>query len=206
VDPPGQAMVARSQLLSWFLRTPLLCLRGLAGTLAPGQGSAEAFVDRWWNRGAGVGRPCRWTNRRRAFSGTVLATPARMWLDRVVFRVELSSRTSFSHSLSCVDDPHPHHRFQPDHLSAPALGDIPMDKEVLDVLGPGEFLLRMYQPANGAEQPVDLFIAYFPSQRTGDTIHSPKHCLPGAGWLPVESAHVTLSLPGHAPFPANRYV
>src|SRR5262249_38638383 len=114
VDPPGQAMVARPQLLSWFLRTPLLCLRGLAGTLAPGQDSAKAFVDRCWDRGAGVGLPCRWTNRRRAFSGTVLATPARMWLDRAVFRVELSSRTSFSHSLSCVDDPHPHHRFQPD--------------------------------------------------------------------------------------------
>src|SRR5262249_12038377 len=106
----------------WFLRTPLLCLRGLAGTLAPGQDSAEAFVDKCWNRGAGVGRPCRWTNRRRAFSGTVLATPARMWLDRVVFWVVLSSRPSFSHRRSCVDDPHPHHRFQPDHLSPPALG------------------------------------------------------------------------------------
>ena len=28
----------------------------------------------------------------------------------------------------------------------------------------------------------------FPTQRAGDTIHSPKHCLPGAGWLPVASA------------------
>ena len=84
--------------------------------------------------------------------------------------------------------------------------DIAIQKDVLEVLGPGDFLLRVYQ--NPAEQQpfVDLFIAYFPSQRTGDTIHSPKHCLPGSGWLPVESSRVTLSLPGHSPFPANRYV
>jgi EpsI family protein len=84
--------------------------------------------------------------------------------------------------------------------------DIAIQKDVLEVLGPGDFLLRVYQ--NPAEnQPfVDLFIAYFPSQRTGDTIHSPKHCLPGSGWLPVESSRVTLPLPGHSPFPANRYV
>jgi len=84
--------------------------------------------------------------------------------------------------------------------------DIPMDKEVLDVLGPGDFLLRVYQQRVDSQPPIDLFIAYFPSQRTGDTIHSPKHCLPGAGWLPVESTRIRLSLPGHAPFPANRYV
>jgi EpsI family protein len=82
--------------------------------------------------------------------------------------------------------------------------EIPIDKEVLDVLGPGDFLLRAYQEE--AQPYVDLFIAYFPSQRTGDTIHSPKNCLPGAGWTPTESSRVTLSLPGHSPFPANRYV
>ena len=53
---------------------------------------------------------------------------------------------------------------------------------------------------------MDLFIAYFPSQRTGDTIHSPKHCLPGAGWLPIESQRITISLPGESPHFANRYV
>ncbi len=60
--------------------------------------------------------------------------------------------------------------------------DIPISQDVRDILGPGDFLLRDYQdPANGAE--VDLFIAYFPSQRSGDAIHSPKNCLPGAGWV-----------------------
>jgi len=81
---------------------------------------------------------------------------------------------------------------------------IPQD--VLAVLGPGDFLLRSYQTPSAGNPSVDLFLAYFPSQRTGDTIHSPKHCLPGSGWLPVESSRVALSLPGKPSFLVNRYV
>ena len=84
--------------------------------------------------------------------------------------------------------------------------DDEIEKDVLDVLGPGDFLLRDYSAADDAQPPINLYIAYFPSQRAGDTIHSPKNCLPGAGWTPVDSTRVTLSLPGHAPFPVTRYV
>ena len=84
--------------------------------------------------------------------------------------------------------------------------DIPMDKDTLQVLGPGDFLLRTYDREDPNVPYVGLFIAYFPSQRTGDTIHSPKNCLPGAGWAPVESTRMDLALPGHSPFPVNRYL
>ena len=84
--------------------------------------------------------------------------------------------------------------------------DVSMDKDTLQVLGPGDFLLRIYNRGDRSLPFVDLFIAYFPSQRAGDTIHSPKNCLPGAGWAPVESSHIELSVPGHSSFPANRYV
>jgi EpsI family protein len=94
----------------------------------------------------------------------------------------------------------------PDHLGKWAGTTIPMTRDVLDILGPGDYLLRDYQDSANLEPPVGLFIAYFPSQRAGDTIHSPKHCLPGAGWWPVESSKISVSLPGHIPFPANRYV
>ena len=94
----------------------------------------------------------------------------------------------------------------PTQLSAWTGTDFAIPKDVLEVLGPGDFLFRDYQNPAEKQPSVNLFIAYFPSQRTGDTIHSPKHCLPGSGWLPVESSRVTLSLPGHSPFPANRYV
>ena len=76
--------------------------------------------------------------------------------------------------------------------------DIPLDADTLAVLGKGDFLNRIYtsnlpinqQPGdplasayNGqAPIPISLFIGYFATQRTGQTIHSPQHCLPGAGW------------------------
>jgi EpsI family protein len=53
---------------------------------------------------------------------------------------------------------------------------------------------------------VDLFLAYFPSQRTGDTIHTPKNCLPGAGWTPLESGRVALERPDGPAIRVNRYV
>src|SRR5712692_4731129 len=71
-------------------------------------------------------------------------------------------------------------------------GNIPLTQDTLDVLGPGDFLLRDYQNQRGGGSPVDFFIAYFPSQRSGDTIHSPKNCLPGAGWAPVQFDRIAI--------------
>jgi EpsI family protein len=84
--------------------------------------------------------------------------------------------------------------------------EIEQDAKTLEVLGHGNFLERVYHDPAKKLPYVDLFLAYFPSQRTGDTPHSPQHCLPGSGWNPDENVRVTLSLPGHSPFPANRYV
>jgi EpsI family protein len=84
--------------------------------------------------------------------------------------------------------------------------DVPLDKDTLEVLGAGDFMVREYRNAEGSADFVDLFIAYFPTQRSGDTIHSPRHCLPGAGWTPEANDRVPLAMPGHAPFPINRYV
>src|SRR6185369_2228351 len=83
--------------------------------------------------------------------------------------------------------------------------DIALTQDVLDVLGPGDFLLRNYGDPQGAQN-ISLFIAYFPSQRAGDTIHSPNNCLPGAGWAPVRTGRITLNVPGHDPFEVNRYL
>jgi EpsI family protein len=82
--------------------------------------------------------------------------------------------------------------------------DIPIEKDQLEVLGKGEFLHRAY--SNGRQPFIDLFIAYYPSQRTGETPHSPQNCLPGSGWAPLENTRIALQMPGHKPFPVNRYV
>jgi EpsI family protein len=84
--------------------------------------------------------------------------------------------------------------------------EIVQDDETVQVLGPGDFLERLYQDPDGTLPWIDLFLAYFPSQRAGETPHSPQHCLPGSGWSPEENIRITLSSPGHGPFPVNRYV
>jgi EpsI family protein len=84
--------------------------------------------------------------------------------------------------------------------------DLPLSQQDLEILGPGEFVVREYNDQTEQTLPVNLYIAYFPSQKAGGTLHSPKHCLPGNGWVPVESSLIQVSLPGHAPFSANRYI
>jgi len=85
--------------------------------------------------------------------------------------------------------------------------DSVLDQETLDILGPGEFLVRDYENASQPTlPPISLYIAYFPTQKAGDTIHSPNHCLPGAGWVPTSREVVQIARPDGSSFPVNRYV
>ncbi|MFY9561021.1 MAG: exosortase C-terminal domain/associated protein EpsI [Terriglobales bacterium] len=84
--------------------------------------------------------------------------------------------------------------------------DFSIDQQTLDILGAGEFLSRDFTNSSEPQPPVGLFIAYFPSQKTGDTIHSPGRCLPGAGWVPTKREVVQLPGSDGSSFPANRYV
>lgn len=69
--------------------------------------------------------------------------------------------------------------------------DLIIGHDIREVLGKGDFLSRLYtRSANRA--PIDLFIGYFPTQRTGQSIHSPRNCLPGAGWRFVSSRYTML--------------
>jgi len=82
--------------------------------------------------------------------------------------------------------------------------DLPIAPDVLDELGPGDFLTRTYESKD--EEYIDLFIAYLPSQRTGNTIHSPKNCLPGDGWQPVQSDQIRISTGDGRFFSVNQYL
>lgn len=70
--------------------------------------------------------------------------------------------------------------------------DVLIDQETLNILGAGSFLSRIYGQ-DGKSLTIGLLIGYFPSQRTGSTIHSPKNCLPGAGWFFESSRYVDLN-------------
>lgn len=72
----------------------------------------------------------------------------------------------------------------------------------LDILKADDTMTRWYTgPAGGA----NLFIAYFKTQRTGQSPHSPKNCLPGSGWQPSESGRVDMTTPAGT-IHINRYV
>jgi exosortase D (VPLPA-CTERM-specific) len=84
--------------------------------------------------------------------------------------------------------------------------DDPLDQQTLDILGPGEFLVRDYIQEKHPQEWINLYIAYFPSQKANDTIHTPNHCLPGSGWIPVTKQVIQIKRPDGSSFPANRYV
>ena len=87
--------------------------------------------------------------------------------------------------------------------------DIPLNADVLEILGKGVFLNRVYVPAAGEPganlAPVGLFIGYFPTQRTGQSIHSPQNCLPGAGWTFESKGVTTLTDAGGKSYQVGEY-
>jgi EpsI family protein len=83
--------------------------------------------------------------------------------------------------------------------------DVVISDDILSILGNGDFLQRIYSRSPD-EPPIDFFLAYFPTQRTGSTIHSPKNCLPGSGWEPIESSHIALQVPSGQSILVNRYI
>ncbi len=83
--------------------------------------------------------------------------------------------------------------------------DIPISQEDLDILGPGEYLRRDYENES-QPQPITLYVPFLPSQKAGDTIHSPDHCLLGEGWFPISREEIQLTRPDGSPMPVDRYV
>ncbi len=80
-----------------------------------------------------------------------------------------------------------------------------VDQETRDVLKADDLLTRTYsQP--GSPVATNLFIASFFSQRNGKAPHSPKNCLPGAGWVQLQSEILPVQVPGTGTINVNHYV
>jgi exosortase D (VPLPA-CTERM-specific) len=56
-----------------------------------------------------------------------------------------------------------------------------LDPEVEHALALEDYILSDYRKADG--EAVNLYVAYYASQRTGESPHSPLVCIPGDGWL-----------------------
>jgi exosortase D (VPLPA-CTERM-specific) len=55
-----------------------------------------------------------------------------------------------------------------------------LEKQYIDALRFDDYVLADYRFGGG--QPVNLYTAYYRSQRKGQSAHSPQSCLPGGGW------------------------
>jgi EpsI family protein len=87
-----------------------------------------------------------------------------------------------------------------------AVGEFPIEPEIQEVLRADDTLNRIYQRASDHAE-ANLFLAFFKTQREGQSPHSPKNCLPGNGWQPVETGVISIELPGRRnAITANRYV
>lgn len=84
--------------------------------------------------------------------------------------------------------------------------EIPLDTKVLEVLRADDILNREYLDPSSARA-VNFLMEFFKTQRTGQSPHSPKNCLPGAGFEPLETRHLPIQVSGRAePIVVNAYV
>src|SRR5712692_2348791 len=113
------------------------------------------------------------------------------WVRFFLVVVLLAAAGQFLSARSGAEDLPPRQSlaFLPNRLGDWVGQDSGIPPEILAVLGRGEFLSRIYRRAPD-QAPVD----------------SPKNCLPGAGWTPVEFSRIWLERPGRTAIPANRYV
>jgi EpsI family protein len=80
-----------------------------------------------------------------------------------------------------------------------------IEQEVRDVLKADDLMTRWYvNPSRGG---ANLFVAFFKTQRTGQSPHSPKNCLPGSGWSPTSTGMIDVPIPSlDKTIRINRYI
>lgn len=74
-----------------------------------------------------------------------------------------------------------------------AESDQALDAPTLHALDATSYLSRTYRKQ---ESELNVFIAFYAQQRAGESMHSPKHCLPGAGWEIWRQDSATVSTDG----------
>lgn len=84
--------------------------------------------------------------------------------------------------------------------------NVPIPQEERRVAGMDSYVMRTYGPVGAPEQAAfSVYVGYYRVQSQGNTIHSPKNCLPGAGWEPLTSTRERIDSPIGS-VPVNRYL
>jgi len=86
------------------------------------------------------------------------------------------------------------------------VSDQQLDRRSMEILQVDDYIMRDYRNSKG--ESIGLYIGYFKSQREGKGIHSPRLCLPGAGWVAINTTVYRIAIQGHNPevVPVNKYV
>lgn len=92
----------------------------------------------------------------------------------------------------------------PDRLEEWRGQDLRYDARIEDKLGVADYVSKIYR--TDADRQAHLFVGFYPSQRHGEMIHSPKNCLPGNGWYIASRDAALIDVPSHAPFTANSFI
>lgn len=79
-----------------------------------------------------------------------------------------------------------------------------IDPSIIKANGVDDYVNRLYTGSDG--RAVGLYVGYFGSQRTDESIHSPRNCLPGTGWQPVGSSQISVRVPDGREIRINKYV
>jgi EpsI family protein len=82
--------------------------------------------------------------------------------------------------------------------------DIEISEEEQRVAGMSSYVMRLYQQSDAAAA-FTLYVGYYESQTEGHEIHSPRNCLPGAGWEVLSSTTAAVVVAG-APVTVNQAV
>jgi len=82
--------------------------------------------------------------------------------------------------------------------------DLSIPAAQLAVLRASAVLAREYTRA--ADPPTMLYVAYFATQREGTAMHSPLHCIPGAGWEVEQQSVLPISLVALGSIRANKVI
>lgn len=81
--------------------------------------------------------------------------------------------------------------------------DQPVPEAEARVAGFTDYIRRNYISPAGEE--FSIYVGYYDEQRQGKTIHSPRNCLPGAGWDPVGRSVVHAESAVYGTIALNRY-
>lgn len=76
-----------------------------------------------------------------------------------------------------------------------------IDRGILDMLNPDAIFNALY--ANNSGDEIDLFFSYFAGDNAQGGVHSPRNCMPGGGWVILETQPRMIKV-GNASVPASR--